>query len=274
MKAGAAGYYIQDMSVLPKDPEAILLDIDGVLYIGDEPVPGAVETLARLRSMAGAIRLVTNTSSVSRKTVVGRLQNLGFDIEPEEVLTPAAMAVRYCRSKGYGRVNLMVAKSLREDLEEIDVIGADERADAIVLGDLGSMWGADTLNVAFRQLMDGADLITLQHNRYWRRNEDLVLDVGAYAAALEYASGVEPVIVGKPSRDFFEMALADAGATADRAVMVGDDVEGDVGGGLGDGIASVLVRTGKFTEEKFAESGIEPTLVIDSVADLPAALSG
>ena len=77
-----------------------------------------------------------------------------------------------------------------------------------------SMFNADTLNHAFRQLMGGADLITLQHNRYWKKPDGLVLGVGAYAAALEYASGVEPVVVGKPSRDFFEMTLADAGAAA------------------------------------------------------------
>lgn len=262
------------MAVLPAKPDALLLDIDGVLYVGGAPIPGAIEALERLRSIAGSIRLVTNTSSVSRKTVIRRLRDLGFAIEDDEVLTPAAMAVRYCRSKGYGRVNLMVAKSLREDLEEIDVVGTDEQADAIVLGDLGSMFNAVTLNFAFAQLMNGADLITLQHNRYWRRDDDLVLDVGAYAAALEYASGVEAIVVGKPSRDFFEMALADAGAAAENAVMVGDDIEGDVGGGLGDGIASILVRTGKFTEEKFAESEIEPTAVIDSISDLPDLLEG
>ncbi|MGA7398115.1 MAG: TIGR01458 family HAD-type hydrolase [Solirubrobacterales bacterium] len=261
------------MNDLPKEPEALLLDIDGVLYAGGEAIPGAVEALSELRSIAGAIRLVTNTSSVSRQTVIDRVRKLGFDIEPDEVLTPAAMAVRYCRSRGYNKVNLMVAKSLREDLEEIDVVGTDEQADAIVLGDLGSMFNAQTLNFAFTQLMNGADLITLQHNRYWRKGDDLTLDVGAYAAALEYASGVEAIVVGKPSKDFFDMALADAGASASRTVMVGDDIEGDVGGGLGDGIASVLVRTGKFTEEQFDESEIEPTRVIDSLVDLPELLS-
>ncbi|MBK5231410.1 MAG: hypothetical protein JJE13_00310 [Thermoleophilia bacterium] len=134
----------------------MLLDIDGVLHVGDEPIPGAVEACRQLRSEVGAIRLVTNTSSVSRQTVIDRVIGFGFEVEPEEVLTPAAMAVRYCRSKGYEKVNLLVAKSLRADLEEIDVVGTDEQADAIVLGDLGSMFNAQTLNFAFRQLLNGA----------------------------------------------------------------------------------------------------------------------
>lgn len=261
------------MTGLPERPEAILLDVEGVLYIQGEAIEGAAEAVTRLRELAGGIRLVTNTSSISRKEVIERVRNAGLEVADEEVLTPAAMAVRYCRERGFSRVNLMVARSLREDLEEIDVVGTDEQADAIVLGDLGPMFSAETLTHAFRQMMDGAELIALQHNRYWKREDGLVLDVGAFSAALEYAAETEAVVVGKPSPDFFRMALADVDASADRAVMVGDDIEGDIGGGLASGITSVLVRTGKYKPEKVAESGIEPTATIDSIADLPQLLS-
>ncbi|HMW46337.1 MAG TPA: hypothetical protein PKD47_10660, partial [Solirubrobacterales bacterium] len=191
------------MPGLPEKPDAILLDVEGVLYIQGEAIDGATETLNQLRELAGGIRLVTNTSSISRKEVIERVRNAGFDVADEEVLTPAAMAVRYCREMGFSRVNLMVARSLREDLEEIDVVGTDEQADAIVLGDLGPMFSAETLTHAFRQMMDGAELIALQHNRYWKREDGLVLDVGAFSAALEYAAETEAVVVGKPSPDFF-----------------------------------------------------------------------
>lgn len=258
---------------MPENPAAILLDVEGVLYIQGEPIPGAPETLARLREISGGIRLVTNTSSISRKKVIQRVRNAGFEVADEEVLTPAAMAVRYCRSKGFTKVNLMVARSLREDLEEIDVVGTDEKADAIVLGDLGPMFSAETLSHAFRQMMDGAELIALQHNRYWKREDGLVLDVGAFSAALEYAAETEAVVVGKPSVDFYRMALADVGAEPTTAVMVGDDIEGDIGGGLNAGIPSVLVRTGKYKADKVTESGIEPVATIDSINDLPGILA-
>lgn len=261
------------MDTLPKRPDALLLDVEGVLYIHGDPIPGANEALERLRGIAGGIRLVTNTSSISRKAVIERLQRAGLEVAAEEVLTPAAMAVRYCRSKGYQKVNLMVAKALREDLEEIRVIGTDQRSDAIVLGDLGPMFTSETLTHAFRQIMDGADLIALQHNRYWERDDGLVLDVGAFSAALEYASGRDAVVVGKPSRDFFLMALADIHSDPGGTVMVGDDIEADVGGGLAAGIPSVLVRTGKYREELVAASGIEPTATIDSIVDLPDLLA-
>lgn len=258
------------MPELPTPPAALLLDIDGVLYVGEEPLPGAIESLERLRDLAGGVRLVTNTTSKSRRAITGHLRALEFDVAEEEVLTPAALAVAYCRRRGYARVSLMVGDSLHEDLGELEAAGEGEPADAVILGDLGSGFTAETLNAAFRRLMDGAELIALQHNRYWLRADGLALDVGAYAAALEYASGVESIVVGKPSREFFRAALEDLGADPATAVMVGDDIEGDVGGGLDAGIASILVRTGKFREEAVAASGIVPSATVDSIADVPA----
>ena len=260
------------MPDLPDVPAAFLLDIDGVLHVGDEPTPGAVEALARLREIA-PVRLLTNTTSRSRATIAAGLRGRGFTIEEDEVLTPAALVLDYCREHGYGRVSLLVSEDLRADLGDLEDVGPDEKADAVVLGDLGDGFTADALNRAFRRLLDGAPLIALQHNRYWRADDGLVLDVGAYAAALEYAAGVEAVVIGKPSPDFFAAALENAGATAGEALMVGDDVEADVGGGLEAGIASILVRTGKFSDDALTASGIEPTAIVDRLADLTELLS-
>ena len=262
------------MPELPSPPAALLLDIDGVLHVGDEPLPGAVESLQLLRELAGGVRLVTNTTSKSRRAIVEHLRGLGFEVGEGEVVTPAALAVAHCRDRGYGRVSLMVGDSLREDMDELDAAADDEPTEAIVLGDLGPGFTPETLNAAFRRLMDGAELIVLQHNRYWRRADGLALDVGAYAAALEYASGVEPIVVGKPSREFFVAALDQLGAEPAAAVMVGDDIEADVGGGLDAGIASILVRTGKYREDAVAASGVVPSATVDSIADLPALLGG
>jgi HAD superfamily hydrolase (TIGR01458 family) len=259
---------------LPDPPAALLLDIDGVLYVGDEPLPGAIESLERLRELAAGLRVLTNTTSRSRRAVIEHLRLLGFHVLDEEVLTPAALAVTYCRERRYSRVSLMVGESLREDLEDLDAASEDEPVEAVILGDMGSAFGAETLNAAFRRLMSGAELIALQHNRYWRRADGLALDVGAYAAALEYATGVRSTVVGKPSCEFFRAALSELGVAPSGAVMVGDDVEADVGGGLDAGIASILVRTGKYREDAVTTSGIVPTATVDSIADIPALLGG
>jgi HAD superfamily hydrolase (TIGR01458 family) len=247
----------------------VLLDIDGVLYVGDEPIEGAREALAELRELGGGLRLLTNTTSRSRREVSDHLLELGFDTALEEVLTPAAMAVRHCRERGYRSVVLLVGERLRDDLAPLDSDSPEGRADAVVLGDLGDGFTADVLNRAFRLLMDGAELVALQHNRYWRRADGLALDVGAYSAALEYATGREAVVVGKPAPAFFEAAIADMGLAS--AVMVGDDLEADVGGAMAAGLPGVLVRTGKYREDALPV-GVTPTAVADSIKDVPALL--
>jgi phospholysine phosphohistidine inorganic pyrophosphate phosphatase len=248
----------------------VLLDIDGVLYVGDEPIAGAHEALAQLREQSAGVRLVTNTTSRSRRDVVEHLRELGFEVTHEEVLTPAAMAVSHCEEHDYESVAMLVSEKLREDLTALEELRGAGRADAVVLGDLGDGFTAEVLNEAFRQLMDGAELVSLQHNRYWRRKDGLALDVGAYAAALEFASGREGVIVGKPSEAFFKAAIDDMGL--ELAVMVGDDVEADVGGAMAAGLPGVLVRTGKFRQDALSER-VNPTAIVDSIADVPDLLA-
>jgi HAD superfamily hydrolase (TIGR01458 family) len=252
------------------DPLAVLLDIDGVLYVGDEPIEGAHEALSELRRMSGGIRLLTNTTSRSRRAVLEHLVQLGFDVAEEEVLTPAAMAVRHCKERRYKSVAVLVSEGLREDLAPLEHATPGQPVDAVILGDLGDGFTAEVLNQAFRLLMDGARLVALQHNRYWRRSDGLALDVGAYASALEYASGRKAVVVGKPARAFFKAAMADIGLT--RAVMIGDDVEADVGGAMASGLPGVLVRTGKYREEALS-ARVTPTAIVDSIRDVPSLLA-
>jgi HAD superfamily hydrolase (TIGR01458 family) len=250
--------------------QAVLIDIDGVLHVGDEVIAGAPEALAELRECAAGVRMVTNTTSKSRRQIVSQLQGLGFDLAIEEVLTPAALAVRHCHERGHQSVALLVAESLREDLADLREARAGDPVGAVVLGDLGDAFSAEALNTAFRQLMEGAELVALQHNRYWQRSDGLTLDVGAYSAALEYGASTEALVVGKPAAAFFEAALADLGASAENALMVGDDVEADVGGALACGLEGILVRTGKYREELLQSSAVRPTQVVDSIADVPA----
>ena len=97
-----------------------------------------------------------------------------------------------------------------------------------------------------------------------------MLDAGPFVAALEYAVDRPATVVGKPSAAFFLEGVADLGVDADRVAMIGDDLEADVGGALDAGIAGIQVRTGKFRPDVLESSAIEPTMVIDSIADVPA----
>jgi HAD superfamily hydrolase (TIGR01458 family) len=254
------------------DLYALLIDLDGVLYVEDTPVPGALEAVAALRATGAAVRFVTNTTAHPRRAILDRLQRLGFDPAPHELVTPATLAVRRCLDRGHRRVALVMNDAVKEDFAELEETETDVQA--IIVGDLGDAFGYGILNRAFRHLMDGAELIALQRNRFWLTPDGLSLDVGPFVAALEYASGAEAYVVGKPARGFFDATLAGIPVESARAAMVGDDVESDVGGAQRSGLAGVLVRTGKFRDDVVRASGIRPDAVIDSIADLPALLSG
>jgi HAD superfamily hydrolase (TIGR01458 family) len=249
---------------------ALLIDLDGVLYVEEERVPGSVEAVTRLRHGGLALRFVTNTTAHSRDRTFAKLTRLGFPVADHELVTPAALAVRHCHERGHERVALVMNDEVKRDFSELQETAAD--AEAVIVGDLGPAFGYDVLNHAFRQVMEGAELIALQKNRYWMRADGLSLDVGPFVAALEFATGAEAYVVGKPAQGFFAEVLSDLGATAAATAMIGDDIESDIGGALRAGLDAILVRTGKYREQQVLESGVEPTVVVDSIAGVPSLL--
>ena len=251
---------------------ALLIDLDGVLYVEDEPVPGACAAVAELRDSGAALRFVTNTTARPRRAILDGLQRLGFETEPGELITPATLAVRHCAARGHTRVALLMNDAVKEDFGALEETA--DQAEAVIVGDLGDAFGYGVLNHAFRALMDGAELVALQKNRFWLTPDGLSLDVGAFVAALEYAAGTQAYVVGKPAPAFFATTLAGIPVAAARAAMVGDDVESDVDGAQRAGITGILVRTGKYRDDVVRASGIRPAAVIDSIADVPALLAG
>jgi phospholysine phosphohistidine inorganic pyrophosphate phosphatase len=250
------------------DASAVLLDLDGVLYVEDDPIPGAIEAVAALRDRGLALRFVTNTTSRPRRDILARLARLGMPVPQHELITPARLAVEHCLAAGRQRARLLVRDELKADLAGLQPV--DDGVEAVVVGDLGEDFGYAVLNRAFRDLLAGAELVALQKNRYWRTPDGLSLDVGPFVTALEYAAGRDAVVVGKPAPAFFATVLAGLAVRAEDAVMVGDDVESDVGGALRAGLAGVLVRTGKYRADAVAASGVAPTATVDSIADVPA----
>lgn len=245
-------------------PRGILLDIDGTLLDGDRAIPGAVETLRRLRGRGLEVRLLTNTSRRGRADVGRSLRAAGFDLDDGAILTPALLARRMILDAGVTQAALFVTPEARVDLAGI----ADLRqAPAfVVLGDLGDGFTHRTLSEAFRLVRGGATLVALHRNPWWtpEGGADPMLDVGAYTAAIEHAAGTEARLVGKPARAFFALALGEIGLPAHDVVVVGDDAEADGRGGLDAGCRVVLVRTGRW-DGRTAPPG---AVGIDSVADL------
>ena len=264
---GRAGKPAANLGAMLHDVGALLIDLDGVLYVEEEPIPGAVQAVERLAASPLGLRFVTNTTAYSRERTLAKLDRLGFAVADGQLITPAALAVRHCREAGLRRAALIMNEEVKRDFADLDEV--DEDCDAVIIGDLGSAFGYDVLNHAFREVMNGAELIALQKNRYWLRGDGLSLDVGPFVAAIEFATGRQAYVVGKPARAFFDNALADLGVTAAAAAMVGDDIESDIGGALNAGLRAVLVRTGKYRPDRVAGSGVDPTAVVGSIADVP-----
>lgn len=246
--------------------QGLLLDLEGVLYQGDTPIPDAAEALRDLQTAGLGIRYLTNTTTRPRRAIAARLQAMGFQVEKAEIFTPTAAAARLLSDLGARRLHLAAAPELAEDLADFEIV--DDTPDAVVLGDLYKDFTWDRLNGLFQQIAAGAVLVALHKNRVSRREQGIALDLGPFVAALEYAAGVEAHIVGKPSEAFFRQALASLGLSPEAVLMVGDDIEADIGGALAAGLAAVQVKTGKYRPQDDDHPDITPTGRIGSIVEL------
>lgn len=249
---------------LPTVPQAILIDLAGVLHIDDAPLAGAVDALAALRASGLPIRFLTNTTRSPRSRIVAKLRRMGFAIDAEEIRT-AVLATR----------NLVEQRKLRPHYlvhpDIADEIGCSHaEPDAVVLGDAGQHFTFEALNRVFRLLMQGLPFIVMARNRYFMEQDGLTLDMGAFVAGLEYSSGRSAEVVGKPALPFFRTALDELGVAPAQAVLIGDDLADDIGGAQAAGIPGILVRTGKFRASDEGHAHIRPALIVD---DFPAAVA-
>lgn len=246
-------------------PNGILLDLDGTLYVGDSLIPGAREAVELLRDRGIPLLFATNTTRLSRRSLHERMAGLGIEANPDQIHTGLMAARSWLLSRGHNRVLPLLPDTAWEDLAGLDLV--TERADAILVGDLGPQWTFELLNRAFRQLMEGAALVAINRNRYWQTEDGLTLDAGPFVTALEYAASTSATVIGKPSRAFYEAAASQLGLPPAEIAMIGDDIEGDVEGAQNAGLRGVLVRTGKFRAQDLA-GAIRPEAVIDSIADI------
>lgn len=252
----------------PEAVRGLLIDLDGVCHVDGAPVPGAAEALQRLAAGGMPCRFLTNTTTRSRATLAARLQAMGLPIPEEAVFSAPRAAARYLREHGDLAARLVVADAVREDFAGCRSDEAEPQA--VVIGDIGSGWSYQLLDGIFRQILAGAQLVALHKGRYWQTGGGLSLDIGAFVAGLEYASGTTAVVVGKPSPAFFMQAIADLGLPADQLAVVGDDIESDIGGGQACGLTGVLVHTGKWRADLAARSQVRPHHELPSLAGLPA----
>lgn len=250
----------------------ILFDLDGVLYNSNQVIDGAVEAVRWVQQRRIPHLFVTNTTSRSRGVLAEKLTSFGFSVSEAEILTPAVAAADWLRTREPAPVALFIPPSTRGEFAGFECLpdDAERGATYVVIGDLGQRWDFRTLNRAFRLLYHNPDalLIALGMTRYWLAADGISLDVAPFVAALEHATGRKSLVFGKPSGVFFRAGTDKLLLRPEEVLMVGDDIETDIGGAQSSGVRGALVKTGKFRAADL-DGNIKPFAVLDSVADLP-----
>ena len=213
---------------------------------------------------------MTNTTMRSRASLVRKLLQFGIEAEPGEMFSTAVVSARWLAERGISRVQLLLPEDAIADFEGFEI--TDRQPEAVVVGDMGSNFSYDILNSAFLSVKKGAKLVALQKGRYWETKNGLAIDVGAFVAALEYATETEAELVGKPNRAYFETALADIGLDPARVVMIGDSIDKDIQGAQAVGMPTILVRTGHYVYDAQKSFPVQADWTIDSIAELPELL--
>jgi HAD superfamily hydrolase (TIGR01458 family) len=248
--------------------KGLLIDLDGVLYVGGQPLKGAREAIAYLTNKKYTFRFISNTTRKCRKTISDQLTAMGFAIPEEYIFTPPQAAITYMKKTGKNHFHLLTTGDVDRDFADSGSRSISGKTDYVIIGDAGDAITYDSLNSAFRHLMDGAELIALEKDRYWMADDGLSLSAGPFVSALEFATGKQAIVMGKPSKSFFELALQDMNLHPYQVAMVGDDIYSDIAGAHSAGMTGILVRTGKFREEILQNSPIRPDAIIDSIANL------
>ena len=221
--------------------QAVLLDIAGVLYEERTPLPGAIESVARLQQQSVPLRFVTNTSQQSPQQVKQLLDDLGFIVEQEQLYTAPTAVVSYLKDK-----DMTCYALVHPNLDELFQPFQSATPDAVVIADAGERFNYAHMNQAFKYLMQGAQLLAIGDNRYFKKGGELVLDAGPFIRALAYAADKGPLFIGKPSAMFYEVVIGSVPCVPEQAVMIGDDVVADCEGAIRAGLQACLVRTGKY----------------------------
>lgn len=269
--SGVKHLLTNDTLISPNILKGFVLDIDGVLHLDGVPIPGAAGAVAHLRERGYGVCFFTNVTASSRAARAARLREYGIEATPSDVLTASSVTADWLRARGSPPCYLLLTGSGRDEFAGLEVDATDPKV--VAVGEMGEALHPALLDRALEVLLGGAELVATQKNRYWLKDGQRALDVGAYVAALEFASGKQATVIGKPAPYGYRAALRLLGLPADQVAMVADDLAVDLTGARAVGMSTVLVESGEYGPAS-AQQGEPPDLALSSIADLPGWLAG
>jgi 4-nitrophenyl phosphatase len=256
--------------------QAFIIDMDGVLYEGARPLPGLVEFFDTLRAKKIRFILATNNASLTPEQYISKLAGMGVTITRDEILSSALAAASWMRkrSPSGARVFAIGEDGVRNALTENGFTLLDlyeNHADYVICGmDRKLSW--DKLATATINIRAGAKFIGTNPDTTLPTERGTTHGNGAILAALQAASGVQPIIIGKPEPTMYQIAIDMLGIAHEHIAAIGDRLETDILGAERTGIQSILVLSGISTREDIETSGIHPTWVMRDIADITAQL--
>lgn len=245
----------------------LLIDLEGVLYNDNKLIEGAVETINNIRKYNSKIRFLTNTTTAPVKQIFEKLKNFNFDIIKEEIFSPIIATKNYLIKNNLKQICLITDPSLIEEFDSFEI--NKKNPEAIIMGDIYKNFNWVILDNAFKLInVNNSKLIALHKNKYCKRDGIIALDLGPFIEAIEYASGIKAEVMGKPEKNFFNMAIEDMGVSKNEVVMIGDDIESDIKGAKDFGIKTIQVKTGKYQEVDSDNKFTQPDERIESIVDI------
>jgi glycerol 3-phosphatase-2 len=239
----------------------LLLDLDGVLYRGDEAVPGAPQTMAAIRERGIPVAFITNNSARTPEQVAAKLEAMGIAAAASEVVTSGLATADLLAGRGGGSVFVVGQDGLRTALEDagIQIVdGEPDRTDLVVVG-LDDAADYTKLKRACLLVERGAALVASNPDRAFPSSDGMWPGAGALLAVITTTTGAAAEIVGKPYAPLFEMARRRAGGGV--PLVVGDLLDTDIAGAAGLGWDSLLVLSGASTRDDLEASKVRPTFV-------------
>ncbi|MBU2492038.1 MAG: HAD hydrolase-like protein [Bacteroidetes bacterium] len=233
----------------------LLIDMDGVLRIGQNPAKGLKEFIGFINESGITACILSNTTLSNAAQFKEFFNNNNIEVN-FPVMTCADAAYNYVKEK-YKTAAVYCSEPVRSMFREFETEGMPE---AVVIGDMWKAWDYKILNEIFIKVFNGAHLIAMQKNRYWKTQEDgLLLDVGPFVSAIEYATEKEAVLIGKPSKIFFEMGMKEINCSLNEGfLMLGDDLENDIFSAQKLGGKGILIYSGKTSFPLPEKSKIKP----------------
>ncbi len=253
--------------------KGLLLDMDGVVYRGNTPTPGAAQFFQFLRSKAIKFGLITNNSQRTSVQYAEKLKGMGITVE-EAAILPAGQATAHLlgqTARPGARLYVIGHDGLTKPLEQAGFVLSDDHPEYVVVG-LDMNFSYDKLRIACQSIRAGARFIAANTDATLPTENTLLPGSGALVAAIETCSGVKPVLVGKPETTMLRMALDRIGVQPHEAAIVGDRLETDVLAGERAGITTILVLTGVSSAEDVKRSVAKPDYVFENLIQLRTAL--